>query len=248
MLLGSALAGGAVNALAGGGMFMVFPALLLAGIAPISANATATVSLMPGAWTSTWVYRDRLAIHGRRLAIGMALSSIAGGAVGSELLLHTSNAQFSRLVPWLLLAATILFTFAGQLRKYATSHTAKKTREGPLIFGQFFLAIYGGYFGAGLGVLMLALFMVTTNMNIQTASGIRIMCGSVANLVAASIFAARGIIEWRAALPMLVCAIAGGYAGAHMVKRLNEDWARKAILAYAWIITLLLIYRTYWSA
>lgn len=245
MLLGSALAGGAINALAGGGMFMVFPSLLFAGVAPVTANATATVTLMPGGWASTWVYRNRLAQHGWRLVIGMAAASAAGGFVGSELLLHTSNAQFAKLVPWLMLIATVIFTFAGRVRKLASSHMAQKTREGPLVAGQFLLSIYGGYFGAGMGVIMLALFMITANMDVHTASGIRIMCGSVTNLIAAVIFALRGIIDWRIGIPMLACAIAGGYAGAHFVRRLNEDRARMVIMAYAWGITLWLLAKAY---
>ena len=245
ILLGAALLGGAINALAGGGMFMVFPSLLLAGIAPVTANATATVTLMPGGWASTWVYRDRLALHGWRLVGGMAAASGASGWIGSELLLHTSNATFAKLVPWLMFAASLIFTLAGRVRKLAASHHAEKTREVPLVVGQFFLSIYGGYFGAGMGVIMLALFMATANMDVQTASGIRIMCGSITNMIAAIIFAIRGIIDWRTGLPMLACAIVGGYVGAILVKRLNEDRARGVILIYAWTITLWLIARTY---
>jgi len=226
-------------------MFLVFPSLLFAGVAPITANATATVTLMPGGWASTWVYRRRLARHGWRLVAGMALSSFAGGWIGSELLLHTSNTQFARLVPWLMFSATLIFTFAKQVRDFAASHSAKTIREGPLMAGQFLLAIYGGYFGAGLGVLMLALFMVTANMDVQTASGIRILCGSVTNLIAALIFAVRGIIDWHIGVPMLACAITGGYIGARLVQRLDEERARKAIMVYAWTITLWLIARAY---
>jgi len=226
-------------------MFMVFPSLLFAGVAPVTANATATVTLMPGGWASTWVYRDRLAQHGWRLVGGLALASFAGGWIGSELLIHTSNTQFDRLVPWLMFAATLIFTFAEEVRNFASSHSAKTTRGGRLVAGQFLLAIYGGYFGAGLGVLMLALFMVTANMQVHTASGIRLMCGSVTNLIAALIFAIRGIIDWRIGLPMLACAVIGGYIGALLVQRLNEDRARRVIMVYAWTITLWLMARRY---
>jgi uncharacterized membrane protein YfcA len=175
----------------------------------------------------------------------MAGMSTLGGIAGSVLLLHTSNDRFALLVPWLMLGAVLLFTFAGPLRKAAASHSANTIRMGPLLGGQFLLAIYGGYFGAGLGVLMLALFLVTANMDVQTASGIRILCGSISNLVAAALFAVRGIIAWDAALPMLVAAILGGYLGALLVKRLNADRARRVILVYAWGITLWLFVRTH---
>ena len=245
LLLGAALAGGAINALAGGGMFMVFPSLLFAGVAPITANATATVTLMPGGWASTWVYRDRYARYGWGLVGGMALASLAGGWIGSELLLHTSNTQFAKLAPWLMFSATLLFTFAGQVRRLASSHSAQRTRAVPLVAGQLAISIYGGYFGAGMGVIMLALFMITAHMDVQTASAIRIMCGSVTNLIAALIFAIRGIIDWRIGLPMLACAIAGGYIGARLVKRLNENRARNVILVYAWTVTVWLVVRSY---
>ncbi len=244
-LLGSALLGGAINALAGGGMFMVFPALLFAGVPPVGANATATVTLMPGGWASTWVYRDRLTLYGKKLAIGMALMSLAGGYAGSELLLNTSNARFAKLVPYLMLGAVLIFTFAGAVRKFAASRASDKIRLAPLLTGQFFLAIYGGYFGAGLGVLMLALFLVTANMDVQTASGIRIMCGSIANAIATALFAVRGIIEWTVGVPMLLCAILGGYIGAILVKRLDPNRARLVILVYAWGITVWLFVRNH---
>ena len=112
---------GAINALAGGGMFMVFPALLLAGVAPVAANATSTLTLLPGGWASTWVYRDRLAQHGWRLVRGMALASLLGGYAGSELLLHTSNSQFAMLVPWLMLGAVLLL-FANAFGAVATAY------------------------------------------------------------------------------------------------------------------------------
>ena len=175
----------------------------------------------------------------------MAIASALGGIAGSELLLHTSNEWFALLVPWLMLGAVVIFTFAGTLRRLASSHHADSIRLAPLLIGQFFLAIYGGYFGAGLGVLMLALFLVTANMDVQTASGIRIMCGSISNLVAAILFAFKGIIDWQLAIPMLIAAILGGYLGAQLMKRLNPERARRVILVYAWGITLWLFVRTY---
>jgi uncharacterized protein len=245
VLLGAALAGGGINSLAGGGMFMVFPALLFAGVAPVAANATASLALMPGAWASTLVYRDKLLHAGKVVAWGMAAASVAGSIIGSELLLHTSNTQFAKLAPWLMFLAALSFTFAGKIRALAASHSAKETKVAPLLAGQFFLAIYGGYFGAGLGVLMLALFILTSSLDIQTASGIRIMCGAIANLVAVLIFAGRGILDWHVGVPMLLCSILGGFVGAQMVKSLDPERARLSVLIYAWAITLWLLGRAY---
>ena len=145
-----------------------------------------------------------------------------------------------------MLSATLFFMFAGRVRRLALTHAAPKTREVPLVAGQFLISIYGGYFGAGMGVIMLALFMITAHMDVHSGSAIRILCGSITNLIAALIFAIRGIIDWRIGLPMLACAIVGGYIGARLVKRLNEDRARNAVLVYAWSITLWLLVRSYW--
>jgi uncharacterized protein len=245
VLLGAALAGGAVNALAGGGAFMVFPALLFAGTSPIVANATASLALMPGGWASTWVYRDRLTHYGKRLVWTMGLTSLAGGTIGSLLLLNTSNTNFAKLVPWLMFGAASIFTLAGWLRKLASAHQSDHIRMVPLLIGQLIVTIYGGYFGAGLGVLMITLILVFSNMDVHTASGIRIMCGSITNLIAVIIFAERGIIDWRTGVPMFVFAILGGYVGAMLVKRLDSERVRYVILYYAWGITLWLIVRSY---
>jgi len=244
ILVAAALGAGAVNALAGGGMFLVFPALLFAGIPPVAANATATLIIIPAGWASTWVYRETLK-HGWRVQTLMATVSLAGAWVGSELLLHTPERGFARLVPYLMLGATIIFSFAGKLRSAAESHASRTTHYVPLVAGQFLLAIYGGYFGAGMGVLMLALYRVTAHLEVQEASGMRLICGSSANTIAAVVFALRGIIRWPIAVPMVFACLAGGYLGAHLVKRLDAERARLAILAYAWSVTLFLLVRSW---
>jgi uncharacterized membrane protein YfcA len=243
LLIGASIAAGAANALAGGGMFLVFPALLFSGVAPVTANATATFALIPGGYASTWVYRDRL-LHGWRLQTSMALTSVAGAWIGSELLLHTSEQGFSRLVPYLMLGATLIFTFAGKLRSTAASHAARTTHFVPLVGGQFLIAIYGGYFGAGMGVLMLALYLVAAHLDMHEASGVRLLCGTAANTIATVVFAARGIIEWPIGVPMIFACAAGGYWGARLVKSMDQEKARRAILAYAWAVTIWLLARS----
>jgi uncharacterized membrane protein YfcA len=239
----AALLGGAANALAGGGMFLVFPALLFAGVGPVLANATATFVLNPGGYASTWVYRDSL-VHGLRFQTSLVLASMLGAGIGSELLLHTSEQGFERLVPYLMLAAALIFTFSKWLKHAAESHAAQGTNLAVLTGGQFLIAIYGGYFGAGMGVLILVLYTVAANMDVHQASGLRILCGTLTNTVATVIFALRGIIEWRVAIPMTLVCIAGGYFGAQLVKRMDQEKARGAILAYAWSVTLWLLVRS----
>jgi uncharacterized protein len=243
----AAVGAGAANALAGGGMFLVFPALLFAGVTPVAANATASLILIPGGWASTWVYRDTLK-HGWRLQMTMVVVSLAGAWAGSELLLHTSERGFARLVPYLMLSAALVFSFSGKLRQAAESHAARVTHYVPLIAGQFLLAIYGGYFGAGMGVLMLALYLAAAHLEMQDASGMRLICGTAANTMAALVFAVRGIIQWKFALPMILACIAGGYFGAHLIKRWDAEKARRAILVYAWGVSLWLLARSFLTA
>jgi len=240
----AALVGGGANALAGGGMFLVFPALLFAGVPPVMANATATFVLNPSGYASTWVYRDRL-VHGMRFQMSLMIASLLGAGIGSELLLHTSEQGFEHLVPYLMLAAALIFTFSKKLRRMAESRAAHGTDLTTLVSGQFLIAIYGGYFGAGMGVLILVLYTVAANMDVHQASGLRILCGSLTNTIATVIFIVRGIIEWREAIPMTLICIVGGYFGAKLVKRMDPEKARGAILAYAWTVTLWLLVRSF---
>jgi uncharacterized protein len=243
LLLAAAILAGAANALAGGGMFLVFPALLFAGVAPVTANATATFVLIPGGYASTWVYRDRLK-HGWRFQTAMAATSVLGALLGSELLLRTSEYEFARLVPYLMLGATLIFSFAGKLRSTAASHAAHAMHFFPLVGGQFLISLYGGYFGAGMGVLMLALYLLAANLDIHQASGVRLLCGTATNTIATLVFASRGIIQWPLGVPMIFACAAGGYWGARLVKRMDPEKARRVILVYAWTVTVWLLARS----
>jgi uncharacterized protein len=241
-LLAAAAGGGVVNALAGGGTFLTFPALLIAGVPPVVSNATSTFVLTPAGYSITWVYRDRL-VHGRRFQIAMVAVAMAGALGGSELLLHTSEHSFERLVPYLMLGATLIFSFASRLRHAAASHAARSTHTLPLLAGQFVIALYGGYFGAGMGVLALVLYTVAANMDVHQANGLRLLCNTLTNTVAIVVFAVRSIIVWKVGLPMMVSCIAGGYWGAMLMRRLEAEKARRVILLYAWTITAWLFFR-----
>lgn len=236
LLLLAALIGGGINALAGGGTFIVFPALLLAGVSSVKANATASLVFAPGSLASTWVYRGTLQGQSRTRIAWLLAASLAGSAAGSILLLSTSNRTFSNLVPWLLLIAALFFTVAPKLRAAAT-RSAGHAPSGVLFIGQFVIAVYGGYFGAGMGVLMIALFLVASDMGVQASNGVRLLCGTSINILAIGLFAWRGALDWKVGIPMLLAGIAGGYYGARIVRRLNEETARKSILVYAWALT-----------
>jgi hypothetical protein len=240
LLLLAALVAGVANALAGGGTFITFPALLFAGIASVKANATASLVMVPGGIASAWVYRGTLAEQPRRLVLQLVAVSLAGAAAGSLLLLNTANATFSFLVPWLLLVAAAVFSAAPIVQKLRS--VAAKTggsKSIPLLLaGQCCIAIYGGYFGAGMGVLMIALFLAVSSMDVQSASGVRLVCATSVNLLAVVIFAVKGAIVWNPGVPMLIAGIAGGYLGARMMRRLSEKAVRTAILVYAWGLTV----------
>jgi uncharacterized membrane protein YfcA len=236
LLLVAAL-GGAMNALAGGGTFLVFPALLFAGVPSVSANATSSLVLLPGTIASAWVYRDTMRDMTPSFLRWMAIVSLAGSLAGSFLLLHTSNLTFSMLVPWLLLGAAAVFSAAPWIRRVAQSKTGGHPSLPALLMGQFAISAYGGYFGAGIGVLMLALYLAVANLEVHAASGLRTLCGAAINTLAVIIFAARGALDYKHGIPMLVAGIAGGYLGAHGVKRLEPKKARLGILIFAWALT-----------
>jgi hypothetical protein len=237
LLLLAALVAGVANALAGGGTFITFPALLFAGIASVKANATASLVMVPGGIAATWVYRGTLAEQPRGLMLQLVAVSLVGSTAGSLLLLHTANTTFSSLVPWLLLVASAVFTAAPWLRR-VTSKTGGSRSTPLLLAGQCCIALYGGYFGAGMGVLMIALFLAVSSMDVQSASGVRLVCATSVNLLAVVIFALKGAIVWNPGVPMLFAGIAGGYVGARVMRRLSEKAVRTAILVYAWGLTV----------
>lgn len=236
LLILAAMIGGAANALAGGGQFIVFPALLFAGVASVKANATSSLAMVPGGIASAWVYRRSFLDKPPGEVRHLIVVSLIGALAGSFLLLSTPNATFSTLVPWLLLIAAAVFTAAPYLRRAAAKAGGGRSLIW-LLAGQFVIALYGGYFGAGMGVLMIALFLAAGNMDVQAGNGVRLLCGTAINLLAVVVFAIRGAIDWRVGVPMLLAGITGGYLSARGMRRLSEKAARNAILVYAWGLT-----------
>jgi uncharacterized membrane protein YfcA len=244
VVLISAVAG-AVNAFAGGGTLLTFPALVGLGIPPIVANATSTVALWPASLGSMWGYRGEL-VGASQWAVRFALPSLAGGLAGALLLLRTPADTFSSLVPWLVLGATLLFMAQGALtraarrRRPAHRDPAAAARPdddrlpGPslvLLASQFAVAVYGGYFGAGIGILMLATLGFMGLSNIHRMNGLKNWGGLCINAVAAVTFAVSGLVNWPIAASMAVGATLGGYAGAGLAQRVRQESVRRAISA-----------------
>jgi uncharacterized membrane protein YfcA len=229
---------GAMNAVAGGGTLLTFPALIGLGISPLTANATSTVALWPGSASSFWGYRRELA-GAQRWAIGFAFPSLIGGAVGAFLLLRTEEKTFAALVPWLVLGATVLFMAQAPLnawlkRRPTTATASDGTDRFPkpqLVFIQFLIGIYGGYFGAAAGILMLAALGLMGLTNIHRMNGLKNWGALCFNAVAAGMFAFSGLVNWQVALSMAVGAIGGGYLGSRMAQRVSQQTVRVVIIA-----------------
>ena len=245
-LLASSAGAGAMNAMAGGGTILTFPTLLLLGVPAITANATSTVALLPGAGASMWAYRREVAEH-RRWLSRLLVPSLAGGALGSVLLLHTPEKSFEKLVPFLILFATLLFWVQGALAKLKPAarlgeRPAMKTIAAVSLF-QFGVAVYGGYFGAGIGILMLAALGFLGLSDIHAMNGLKNFFGMCINVVAAGYFIARGAVAWPEALLMTAGAVAGGYGGARFARGIGRDKARVAVVVIGLFITALLVLR-----
>lgn len=235
LLILAALGAGLMNAVAGGGSFLTFPALVFTGVPSIVANATSTVALFPGALASAWAYRDNVkALEKIPLKPAVAVS-IAGGVVGALLLLFTSQKTFDLIIPWLLLGATIVFALGPKVmsRLKRRSWMGAKT----LIALQFFVGIYGGYFGGAVGIIMLAVWSLAGLRDIHAMNGGRTLLGGIMNAAAVVCFIVAGKIWWLQTSMMLLAAVAGGYAGARFARRLNPALIRGVIIAVSIAVT-----------
>ncbi|MCL5108668.1 MAG: sulfite exporter TauE/SafE family protein [Chloroflexi bacterium] len=235
LLFVAALLGGALNSVAGGGSFLSFPSLIFAGVPPINANATSTVALWPGSVASVFAYREELGRHDRRFVVSLSLISLVGGVLGSVLLLRTSQATFARLLPWLLLVATLLFALGSritaQLRR-RFSLGSGQSREATLAVAlfQLVIALYGGYFGGGIGILMLAALGLLGLRNIHEMNALKTLLAGAINGIAVLIFVVAGVVAWPQALLMLVGATIGGYGCASYARRLNPKYVRVFVI------------------
>jgi uncharacterized membrane protein YfcA len=245
----AAAVGGAMNAIAGGGTLVTFPAIIALGVPPLVANATSTVALWPAAVGSMWGYRKELE-GARPWAIRFAPPSLLGGALGAWLLLRTPAEQFERIVPFLVLGATILFLIQRPLmRRFRLGRNTEATSSDEeaaappwsfLVF-QFGVGVYGGYFGAGIGILMLAVLGLMGFRNIHRMNGLKNWGGLCMNAVAAAMFAFSGIVNWPVALAMAVGGLVGGYGGSRLAQAVGQERVRAAVVviglgSFVWLL------------
>ncbi|MEA3199459.1 MAG: uncharacterized protein QOE90_887 [Thermoplasmata archaeon] len=231
--------GGAQNAVAGGGSFFTFPMLLFAGVPPIEANATSTVALWPGSVASAFGFREELRLERRTLVL-LGVVSALGGLLGALLLLLTPEKAFSALIPWLLLAATLTFAFGPaltrRLRDRAPHDQPRLTW--PFVLAQLGVAVYGGYFGGGIGIMMLAAFSAMGMEDLHAMNGLKAILGALINGVAIVAFIVAGKVVWPLALLMVAGSVVGGYGGARLSKRVDPKALRAFIIAVGSLLSL----------
>jgi uncharacterized protein len=220
ILIAAAFLGGALNSLAGGGSLVTFPALLFAGLNPIDANASSVVALFSGTFTGAWAYRRNILAVAEFSVLGLFVLSLVGGLIGALLLLWTPPTIFAALVPWLILFATIVFAVGN----FAPVETIQRIQLGPrsALTALFIIAIYGGYFGGGIGFLILAAFTLVGMRDINAMNGLKMGLVGVMTVTAILAFIVANVVRWPETLPMLVSSAVGSYMAAHWAQRLDQ--------------------------
>jgi uncharacterized membrane protein YfcA len=241
LLVIAAFGAGLMNSVAGGGSFLTFPALVFTGVPSIIANASSTVALLPGSLASAWAYRsDFRRSKGFPFVPALAVS-VTGGVTGGLLLLLTPQTTFDALIPWLMLAATLLFAFGPRIAPVLKQHF----RIGPrtVISIQFIIAIYGGYFGGAIGILMLAAWSLFGLSDIHVMNANKTLLGAAMNGAAVVLFVIANKVWWPQTLAMMAAAIVGGYVGARAARRVEQHYVRGVITAISVAITIVFFIR-----
>jgi uncharacterized protein len=240
LLLVASLGAGSLNAVAGGGSFLTFPALMAVGVPPIIANATSAVAVTPGYAGSVLGFKSELSALEPSVLRTSVITAALGGVLGALLLLVTPQHLFVGLIPWLLLVATVLFAVGPRLSRRAGGMGHARWR----VPGLLVVCIYGGYFNGGLGILLMALYALVGEANIHTANGLKNLSSLVLALASVAAFALAGAVDWHAALLMMVGTTVGGFLGAHWAKRLPAQWIR-ALVTTTGVVMTVVFFRKY---
>jgi uncharacterized membrane protein YfcA len=244
-LVAASLVAGVMNAMAGGGSFLSFPAMLGIGVLPIQANATNTVALWPGQLTSVAALRNDLR---RDLLPVVCGASVLGGVSGAVVLLHTRQVTFLRLVPWLLLTASLLFGLSGPVsrwlrRRSAFPHAKRKIAPLPLLLALFPVCFYIGYFGAGAGFLIMTALALFGVEEMHALNSLKVLAACLSNLCAVLTFIATGAVVWRYCVVSMLFAAAGGYVGAQYARRMNAGVLRTIVVVTGCIMAAYFFWR-----
>lgn len=243
------LIGGVLNSIAGGGSFITFPALVFVGVPPLIANATNTFSSSAGYISGVYAFRHQLKKHKREMLL-IGLSSLIGGSLGAFLLLQTSESSFENAIPWLLLFATLLFIFGARANILLQSYSEKNKYT--LQFKSIFLSlsllsicVYGGFFNAGLGIVVLSYLALSGHKNINVMNGLKLVVSSSVSIAAIFLFILNDSIAWVEGSVVLVGTLLGGYYSAHISMRLNQLYIRFFVIFMSSVITVYFFYVTY---
>jgi uncharacterized membrane protein YfcA len=242
-LLAAAIGAGAINAVAGGGSLISFPALIAAGYPAKTANMTNTVALWPGTVGGSLGYREEL--RGQRWrVVQLSVPTVAGAIAGAAVLLATPQGAFDVVVPFLIIFACVLMAGQDRIGVYTEHHRAAFAESGrvplPVHGAMFLLGVYGAYFGAAFGIMTLAVFTILLADNIQRLNALKGVAALIVNGVAVVIFAISGIVEWAPAALMAAGAFGGGYMGVGAARRLGKTWLRVAVIAYGLVVAAVL--------
>ena len=240
LLIAAAFAAGAINSVAGGGSFLTFPSLVFAGVPAVVANASNTVALFPASIASAISYKgDIEKLNEKQLKWWLAVS-LLGGAVGAALLLFTSDKTFRLIAPWLLLFATVLFAFGNRV---SLAMRGRLHSSQPLILMLLFpIAVYGGYFGGGIGIMFLAAMRLYGFTDIHGMNGIKTVLAGALNAIAALVFIFAHQVWWRPTLIMMAAAIAGGYVGPIVARKVKADAIRGLVIVVGISMTAYFFY------
>lgn len=249
LLAASGLIAGAVNAIAGGGTFFTFSALIATGVPPITANATSSVAITPGNITGALAYHREIRAHGPRF-VGLILVSLLGGLLGAALVLLVDNQQFRALVPWFLGFATLLFAGGPRIQAWTRQVRAREsvdpTQRPNRLWGrlfQFCVATYGGFFGAGMGIVMLAGLAITEGEDHHVLTALKNLLAMVIQLVALVLFVAGGLVSWPHCLAITAAAMIGGWTGGSIARRLPAKIVRLFVIAVGAALTVIFAVR-----
>ncbi len=244
LLLITGLLGGAINAIAGGGGIVMYPALLASGLTPIIANTTSSLVVWPGSLTSAYGYRKQLKKVPRVFA-WLLLPCLIGSIIGSFILIHTPPATFEKLAPWLVLSAVVLLALQSRIHCWLSRQAKRRKMHWhtlPLIcLVTFPLAIYGGYFGVGFGLMMLAFLGFTSLSNIYQMNAVKNLCGAAMSIVATIYFAHYGLINWPAGLTMVCGTTVGGLLGSQLSQKISAHLVHDLTVVIGLIISVFLL-------
>lgn len=246
LLLGAGILGGAINAVAGGATLFTFPAMMAAGLPPVVANASCSIALAPGHISGVLSERAQLPAFDGKLWVHVVIAAIGGGA-GAVLLLVTPERIFTALVPALIGVATLIFAFSKHLQSWLQSHSGSESHERPALRQIVLMptAIYGGYFGAGMGVMLMAVFSMTSDWAVRTANAVKNLLGAAANWAAIVFFIWQGVIAWPETLVMLLGAVVGGFTGGKLLSVVPVLWIRRFVITMGVAMTSYYAWR-YW--